>query len=70
MGQSNVAAKTEVTGASTKSFPDAIQAAFSRADETVRGITGMRILDQRISAAEDKILEYRVTVEVIFILES
>ena len=70
MGQSSVAVTTEVTGASTKNFADATQAAFARARETVRNITGMRILEQRLSAAEDKILEYRVRVEVIFILES
>ena len=35
----------------------------------MRGITGMRILEQRVSVENDEIKEYRVRMEVIFVLD-
>ena len=52
------------------SFEEAIKVGFERASRTLRGITGMRILEQRVSVADDKIQEYRVRMEVIFVLET
>ena len=61
---------TDIIGASPKSFDDAIAQAFKRASKTLRGITGMRIIDQRIAVENNKMIEYRVRLEVIFVLES
>jgi flavin-binding protein dodecin len=69
MADTRVARITEVIAGSPKSFDDAIQQGFKRASKTLRGITGMRVLEQRISVENDKILEYRVRMEVIFVLE-
>lgn len=69
MSNSNVARVTDVIASSTKSFDDAIQSAFDRAAKTLRGITGMRVLEQKISVEDNKISEYRVRLEVIFILD-
>ena len=42
---------------------------FKKATETLRGITGLRILEQRLSVKDNKIATYRVQFEVIFILD-
>jgi flavin-binding protein dodecin len=65
-----VARVTEIIAGSAKSFEDAIQIGFSRASQTLRGITGMRIIEQRVSVEDTKIVEYRVRMEVIFVLET
>ena len=65
-----VARVTEIIGASTKSFDDAIKVGFERASRTLRNITGLRVLEQRVAVEDDKMIEYRVRMEVIFLLET
>ena len=65
-----VARITEVVAGSPKNFDDAVLVGFKRAARTLRGITGLRVKDMRCRVEERKIIEYRVTLEVIFILES
>lgn len=64
-----VARVTEIVGASSKSFDDAVKKGFDRANKTLRGITGMKIVEQRIAVEKNEIVEYRVRLEVIFVLE-
>jgi len=70
MANPRVARVTEIITGSPKSFEDAIQAGFVRATKTLRGITGMRIVEQRVAVEDAKIVEYRVRMEVIFVLET
>jgi len=70
MADPRVARVTEIIAASHKSFDDAIQVGFARAAKTLRGITGLRILEQRVAVEDAKIIEYRVRMEVIFVLET
>lgn len=65
-----VARVSEIIAGSPHSFEDAIRAGFDRANRTLRGITGLRILEQRVAVTEGKISEYRVRMEVIFVLET
>ncbi len=65
-----VARVSEIIAGSPHSFEDAIRAGFDRANRTLRGITGLRILEQRVAVNDDKIAEYRVRMEVIFVLET
>ncbi len=65
-----VARVTEIIGASPVSFDEAIKIGFERARKTLRGITGLRVLEQRVAIEDDIISEYRVRVEVIFVLEA
>ena len=65
-----VARVSEIIAASPVSLEDAVKAGLERASETLRGITGLRILEQRISIKDEKIDEYRVRMEVIFVLEN
>jgi flavin-binding protein dodecin len=64
-----VARVSEAIAESPVSFEDALQVGFKRATETLRGITGLRLIEKRISVKDNKILTYRVKFEVIFILE-
>ena len=65
-----VARVSEIIAGSPISFEDAIKIGFERANRTLRGITGLRILEQRVSIKDEKIDEYRVRMEVIFLLET
>jgi len=65
-----VARVSEIIAGSPVSFEDAIKIGFERANRTLRGITGLRILEQRVSIKDEKIDEYRVRMEVIFLLET
>lgn len=66
---SRAARSTEIIASSPKSFQDAVMVGFNRASKTLRGITGLRVSDQRCRVEDGKIVEYRVTLEVIFLLE-
>jgi flavin-binding protein dodecin len=64
-----VARVTEITAGSPKGFEDAVKVGFARASKTLRGITGMRVIELRAAVEKAKIVEYRVRMEVIFLLE-
>jgi dodecin len=65
-----VARVTEIIASSTKGFDDAVKVGFARVTKTLRGVTGMRIVEFRVAVDKSKIIEYRVRMEVIFVLES
>ncbi len=65
-----VARVSEVIAGSPLSFEEAIKIGFERANRTLRNITGLRIIEQRVSVHDGKIEEYRVRMEVIFVLEA
>jgi len=65
-----VARITEIIGASPIGFDEAIKVGFERANRTLRGITGLRVLEQRVAIEEGELREYRVRMEVIFVLEA
>jgi dodecin len=69
MSDGRVARVTEIISGSPKSFEDAIAKGFTRASKTLRGITGMRVLEHRVSVDKNAITEYRVKLEIIFLLE-
>ena len=64
-----VARVTKVTSASPKSFEDAVRLGIERAAQTLRGITGLDVVSQKAKVANGKIEEYRVTMEITFILD-
>jgi len=69
MSGTNVARITHIIAESPVSFEDAVKVGFNRAVSTLRGITGLRIVEQRVSVKENKINTFRVKMEVIFILD-
>ncbi|MGD8562512.1 MAG: dodecin family protein [Desulfarculaceae bacterium] len=70
MGSKRVARVTDIIAASPVSFDDAIKVGFERASRTLRGITGIRVIEQRVAVLDNHLAEYRVRLEVIFVLES
>ena len=64
-----VARVTKITASSTQGFQDAVNDGLSRAAATLRGITGLEVLSQKAKVENGRITEYRVTLEVTFILE-
>jgi dodecin len=64
-----VARVTMAIAESPVSFDEALQVGFKRATETLKGITGLRILEQRVRVDDNNITTYRVKFEVIFILK-
>jgi flavin-binding protein dodecin len=68
--QMAVASVTKITAASADSFDAAVREGLDRANKTLRNITGLHIVEQKASVNNGKIAEYRVTMEVTFILES
>jgi flavin-binding protein dodecin len=69
MSATNVARVTEAIAESPVSFAEALKVGFKRATETLRGITGLRVLEERVHVDKNKIVAYRVRFEVIFLLE-
>jgi flavin-binding protein dodecin len=64
-----VASVSRITAASTESFEAAVREGLTRASKTLRGITGLHVIDHKASVSNGKIAEYRVTMDVTFILE-
>ncbi len=64
-----VARVTKITSSSTTSFQDAIDSGLNRAAETLRGITGLVVIDQKAKVVSGKITEYRATIEITFVLD-
>jgi flavin-binding protein dodecin len=70
MAEPRVARVTEIIAGSPKGFEDAIKVGFARATKTLRGITGLRVAEMRVAIENSKIMEYRVRLEIIFVLET
>jgi len=70
MSDKRVARVTEIIAASPVGFDDAVKVGFERASKTLRSITGLKVLEQRVAVEDNQIVEYRVRMEVIFVLEN
>jgi dodecin len=64
-----VARVSRVISSSTKGFQDAVDTGVKRATKTLRGVTGAELTSQKVKIENGKIAEYRVEMDVIFILE-
>jgi dodecin len=65
----SVARVTQITASSPKGFDDAVRGGVERASRTVRGITGLHVVEQKAKVENGKIAEFRVTMDVTFLLE-
>ena len=63
-----VAKITEIQASSKKGFDDAVKAGISRADKTLRKLTGAWVKSQKVKIEKGKIVEYRVLLKVTFVL--
>lgn len=64
-----VARVTKITASSTQGFQEAVNDGLSRAATTLRGITGLEVITQKAKVENGRIVEYRVTIEVTFVLD-
>jgi len=64
-----VARVTKITAASPKGFQQAVEEGLQRATKSLRGVTGFEVSSLKGKVDDGKITEYRVTLEVTFILE-
>ena len=64
-----VARVSKITASSTKSFQETAEEGLKRATKTLRGVTGFEVSSLKGKVENGKITEYRVTLEVTFILE-
>lgn len=69
MADSNVIKVIELTGRSGSSWSDAARNAVEEAAKTIRGITGIDVVNSTASVSDGKISEYRVTVKIAFPVE-
>jgi flavin-binding protein dodecin len=64
-----VARQTQIIGASPHSWEDAVRQALERANQTLRNITGMEVIKENAAVDKGKIVEYRSTLLVTFVLD-
>ncbi len=57
---------SEIIGSSPESFEAAAAEVVARANRTLRGITGIEVVDKRVKVEGDTIAEYRVRLRLSF----
>jgi len=64
-----VARVTEIRASSSEGFQEAVLEGLKRATKTLRGITGVEVLEKRVKVEGGKIVEYRVDMKLVFVLD-
>jgi flavin-binding protein dodecin len=65
----SVATVVEVSASSPTSFEDAIKSGIDKAGESLRGIKGAWVSEEKVDVEDEKIVAYRVTLRISFVLE-
>jgi flavin-binding protein dodecin len=65
----SVAKVIEVTAASSESFEDAVRLGIEKSGETLRDLKGAWVSEQKVDVEDGKIVAYRVTLRISFVLE-
>jgi flavin-binding protein dodecin len=65
----SVAKVIEISSSSSKSFEDAVNNGIARANDTLDEVMGAWIKDQKVVVEKGKIVEYRVMMNVTFMLK-
>ncbi len=64
-----VASVSKITASSPDGFDAAVREGLQRASRTLRGISGLHVVEMKASVDNGRIAEYRVSMEVTFVLE-
>jgi flavin-binding protein dodecin len=64
----SVAKVVELYASSNKSFEDAIQQGVMRAHKTLKNVRGAWVNEQKVDVEKGKIVGYRVSLKVTFVL--
>ena len=65
----DVAKVVTIIGSSTEGFAEAAAAAVAEAAKTLRGISGAQVVSMSAVVENDRITEYRTTVNIAFAIE-
>ena len=64
-----VARVTTITARSASSFDDAIREGISRANQTLRNVSGAWVKEQKVDIEGGGVTSWQVTLEVTFVLD-
>ena len=64
-----VAKVSEIISSSTDGFDDAVRKGVQRASKTLKNVTSVWIKDQQATVKGGKVVEFRVTMKVTFVLK-
>ena len=64
-----VARVTEIIASSPDGFREAVEEGVARAAATLRNLTGLEVTKKRVKVERGLIVEYRVEMKLIFLLE-
>jgi len=56
----------ELIGSSPHGFEEAARSVVERANRTLRGITGIEVIEKRVKVKDGRIDEYRVRLRLVF----
>ena len=59
----------ELVGVSQQSFSDAVRQAVAEAAKSVRGITGVDVMQSSAKVSDGQLTEYHVNVKIAFTIE-
>ena len=62
----SIAKVIEISASSTKGFEDAINSGIARASETIHGIEGAWVKEQKVVITDNRVVDYRVNLAVTF----
>jgi len=65
----SVAKVSEIIASSPKSFEDAVAQGIARANKTLKNVRGAWIAEQKVDVDKGKVVAYRVTMRVTFVLK-
>lgn len=65
----SVAKTSEITASSSKSFEDAVRVGVRKMAQTVKGIEGAWVKEQKVIVDDGKVVAYRVTMKITFIVK-
>lgn len=65
----SVAKVIELQASSPESFEDAVREGIEKSGETLRNIKGAWVSEQKVDVADGKIVAYRVTLRITFVLD-
>jgi flavin-binding protein dodecin len=65
----SVAKNIEITSTSAIGFEDAIKKGIAKASETIKGIKGAWVKEQKVRITDNQVTEYNVMMIVTFVLD-
>ena len=65
----SIARVTEISATSPDSFDDAVKTGIERASKTLRNVTSAWIKDSNVEVRDGTVSEYRVNMQVTFIID-